>query len=254
MIKKQLHNYIRIKFNEMNIPGYIIVRRDRNHHGRGLASYVREDIAFRQRQDINNRDLELIAIDILLPKLKPIVIITCYRPPTQSNFFQLLEESLLSCDRFIDLDSYILGDINGNTLQGDTSKNKNLVKVQSKFCKLFDLTQIITTPTRVTSNSASLIDHIYVSDTQKVYQFGVLSIGLSDHYLSYCTRKICKGQINKHNTRSIRSMEHYPKDNLSQELSSQDWSNVTDSNDVDLAWLNFKSIFTSVLNVSCFFP
>ena len=47
----------------------------------------------------------------------------------------------------------------------------------------------MTTPTRVTDQSATLIDHILTKSPDKVSQSGVIDLGFSDHDLIYCTRK-----------------------------------------------------------------
>ena len=79
---------------------------------------------------------------------------------------------------------------------------------------MFNLTQLITEATRVTSSSSSLIDHILSNSCEKICQSGTISIGLGDHFLTFMTRKVVKGQISKHNFIKIRSLKHYNKDNF----------------------------------------
>ena len=70
-------------------------------------------------------------------------------------------------------------------------KNNNLVsatvsndvKNYLQFCKMFGLTQIINSATRLTCSSASLIDHILASFHDRISQEGVMNVGLSDHQL-----------------------------------------------------------------------
>ena len=77
-------------------------------------------------------------------------------------------------------------------------KNKNLVSATAsndvksylQFCTTFDLTQKIKSPTRITCSSTSLIDHILASLSSRISQEGVTNVGLSDHQLIYCTRKV----------------------------------------------------------------
>ena len=42
----------------VSIDGYNLVRRDRDGHAGGVCAYIRDDLAFNVRQDLNNRDLE----------------------------------------------------------------------------------------------------------------------------------------------------------------------------------------------------
>ena len=44
-------------------------------------------------------------------------------------------------------------------------------------------------PTRITENTATLLDHILINSTEKISQFGVLDIGLSDHQIIFAQGK-----------------------------------------------------------------
>ena len=57
---------------------------------------------------------------------------------------------------------------------------------------MFGLTQIIKSPTPITYSSTSLIEHILPSLPERISQEGVINVGLSDHQLIYCTRKISR--------------------------------------------------------------
>jgi hypothetical protein len=45
--------------------------------------------------------------------------------------------------------------------------------------------------------------------SQKICQSGVLNIGLSYHFIVYCTRKLSKCFFNKHNTVKVRSVKSH---------------------------------------------
>ena len=47
----------------------------------------------------------------------------------------------------------------------------------------------------------------YVTPSNKICNYGTIVVGLSDHFLVFCTRKVTRGQINKHNTVEIRCMK-----------------------------------------------
>ena len=109
--------------------------------------------------------------------------------------------------------------------------------------------QLITDATRVTSTSSTLIDHVLSNTSEKICQFGTLSLDLSDHCFVYTTRKVVKGQINKHNTVKLRSLKRYSKDEFVNQLSALNWKDVLSSSDVSKAWGLFKDFFHSVLDV-----
>ena len=70
---------------EVNLPGYDILRCDRNRNGGGVACYIRKDLCFNTRT-LNCKEIE----NIILPKLKPITIGVFYRPLNQANFMELI--------------------------------------------------------------------------------------------------------------------------------------------------------------------
>ena len=67
---------------EVNILDYTILRKARNRYGGGVCMYVREDLELTplQLDRVNNTD-EILCVELLLPKTKPIIVGTCYRPP-----------------------------------------------------------------------------------------------------------------------------------------------------------------------------
>ena len=48
----------------------------------------------------------------------------------------------------------------------------------------------IKVPTRITCNSNSVIDHILVNYPERVIQKVIIDVGLPEHQLIFCTRKI----------------------------------------------------------------
>ena len=67
------------------------------------------------------------------------------------------------------------------------------------FAFSYSLKQLISTPTRTTENTATLIDHVLTNSPHKIIKSGVVEVNLSDHELIYCTRKTTKLKSNKRN-------------------------------------------------------
>ena len=67
-------------------------------------------------------------------------------------------------------------------------------------------------------------------------------MGISDHLLTYCTRKVTRPYVNKHKTIQIRFSKNYSKKH------ETDWTDVVNSVDADLAWVSFKpSLYPSLI-------
>ena len=226
----------------VSIDGYNLIRRDRDGHAGGVCAYIREDLTFNIRQDLNNPDLEDLWFEILLKKSKPFYVGICYRTNNNNKFLDCLDNTITKLRS--DCDFLILGDIN-ICLKKNKSK---LCKDYMKLLRLFGCKQIIESPTRITESCSSLLDHIITNNSDKIYQSGVLDIGLSDHLITFCSRKIIRGQIGKHNTIQIRSLKNYSVHLFLSKLRNVDWSIVTTCSDVNEAWYKFKTIFSSILD------
>ena len=231
--------------SEIAIDDYVIIRKNRNREGGGVLMFIHKELAFNPRDDMNNNSYESIWIELLLPKTRPIIVGTCYRPPKENDFYSSLEETCYKSAKFMDSEVYILGDFNTNV----ACKSKSSLQISlSNFCNNFSLKQLITDYTRITINSKSIIDLIIVSDVSKVSQSGVIPIGISDHFLTYCTRKSVKCKFGKHNTVSVRSCKNYDPVKFKQKLNSVNWFDVVNCDDIESAWGNFKTLFMGVLD------
>ena len=82
-----------VEDSEVELPGYSILRHDRNRKGGGVCIYLRSDLAFNPRQDLQSDGVESVWAEVLLPKTRPILTGICYRPPRQCDFCELLELS-----------------------------------------------------------------------------------------------------------------------------------------------------------------
>ena len=60
--------------SEITIQGYLCDRKDSNRQGGGVSLFIREDLAYNRRNDLCSENLEFLAIDLLLPKTKPILV------------------------------------------------------------------------------------------------------------------------------------------------------------------------------------
>ena len=186
--------------SEIEIEGYDLVRSDRSRRGGGVACFVKNSISYNQKPNfcIN---AESIFIEIFLPRSKPFLIGMLYRSPDKYDFANCLECTFSNTNVFESQKCYLLGDFNINLQPKENEifrhKSANtinkempdLTRSYSEFCFTNSLEQIIARPTRVTDQSATLIDHILMNSPDKVSKSGVIDLGLSDHDLIYCTTK-----------------------------------------------------------------
>ena len=159
---------------EVQIPGYDIIRSDRNRNGGGVAMYIRTVIPYIIRKDLSQDTLELLSIEVKKPKSKPLLISTWYRSPSAKiELFEKFENFLKLIDNE-DKDIIITGDLNCNLIEhAQNHATSKLIDI----IDIFQLQQHIQTPTRTTYNSSSLIDLILTHiDDEKILEAGVVDL------------------------------------------------------------------------------
>ena len=206
--------------------------------------YIHKDIKFITRSDLDHTALESVWAEIVFERAKPIIVGTIYRPPNQGDFYGALEESLAGVgDVETIITAIITGDLNTDMQRKETS----VYRSYSKCMSLHGLAQLISLPTRVSDSTQTTIDLMLTTDQTKIKNSGVMVCGLSDHYITFCTRKICRPKANGHTTIQTRSLKKYSSENFNTKLAERDWSPVLMSNQVDEAWRQFKTPFLSIL-------
>ena len=87
-----------------------------------------------------------------------------------------------------------------------------------EFWTFFSLLQSIKVPTRITCNSAAIIDQILASWPERVTQQDIIDVGLTDNKLIFCTRKISKIKRGTHKHIKFRLFRHYSADPFKETL------------------------------------
>ena len=171
----RLHADISSEF--VNIDGYDIVRMDRDKHGGGICFYIRRTISYLNRGDLVPENLESVCLEINQPNSRSFIVSTIYRPPsaTVESFSQI--ESLLKNVDNENKEIYLLGDLNCNLLDQSNSSAKHLHSIM----QLYQLTQVIDKPTRITESSSTLLDVCITSCPERIAFHDVIHMGVSDH-------------------------------------------------------------------------
>ena len=143
---------------------------------------------------------------------------------------------------------YIYGDFNLNIL--DLNKNKFISEyVESLFSHGF--IQLITKPTRIAENSATLLDHILTNSTVREHDTFILCSKLSDHFPIIHLLNFEKTKQPK----IISETRNFSPDNIlrfKNALAGYNWNHVIEQNCVQEATNNFLSTFDTLYNA--FFP
>ena len=210
---------------EISIPNYSLIRKDRNRKGGVVACYITGHICFHSQNYLSDH-IENISFDLLLPKTWPISIAILYKPPTDNHFLDYLSRGLNDFN-LMKNNLFIFGNTNINILNNGEnifdkykviSKKKSnfgaVAKMYTHICSTLGLKQLIKHPKRVTCHTSTLIDHIITNCEEKVTRSGVIDTSLSNHQLTFCTRKIKRVKTNNHKQISFRSLKNYSMENV----------------------------------------
>lgn len=229
--------------SEIQLTGYHIVRKDRNKFGGGVCLFIKNHLNYKVRTDLMPEQLECIVIELFKPNSVSIFISTWYRPPNSpvelfDNFEFILEEIDATNSEI-----YILGDLNCDF----KSENSDCcTKRLRELCELFNLSQLINEPTRVTSNSESLIDLCLTSALDNISAQGVIRTGLSDHDIVYMVRKLNHFRTNRHKFILKRCFNNFNQELFINDLKDAHWDfDQVDPND---QWEKWKALYISIVD------
>ena len=157
------------------------------------------------------------------------LVCMAYRPPNRyldcfdSDFSNTLISALSS-----NLPVYILGDLNCNLSALQDPPAQALVS----FCSSFNLSQVISHPTRITESTESLIDVILVSNANLVQEAKVSPSSISEH-------ELILGVLNMKKSRPkptyilTRSYKNYNPEAFTRDLLQVPWHIIETFEDVD---------------------
>ena len=229
---------------EVSLPGYSLLRNDRNQHGGGVATLISTSIKFVPRPDLKSSPIETLWIEIF-PRSKRSTLICCaYRPPSHSGFFNDL---LNECDLALSANKRIaiLGDLNCNLMDSSLPTTKLL----TSFCNQLNLVELVCAPTRVTETSISQLDVILTNDPGYFHQTLAIPSSTSDHHL-ILTYLRPRGLKTPQPPKYIKT-RNYNKlntDLLYDLMNDESLKCITDISDLDKCVEEFTTYTTAVMN------
>ena len=170
--------------------------------GGGLVIYVNKRICEEDdieefdpynEPDNNCGEFQFIKLKNCKGHRKTVIVGNVYRSPAPSNkpenFNTLFEKILqkLNTNRYANKIKYIAGDFNQDLIRYDNDDHcQNLIDNAHNN----GFVQIVSRPTRITENSATLIDHVYTNDIDSALSCNILTLDLSDHLATHTKIKL----------------------------------------------------------------
>ena len=240
-------------FFNYNIPNYSFLSTPTNSSAGGTALYISSDLTFKPRLDIDskiyhNKLLESTFIELTPNKQCNIIVGCVYKHPSLpiNDFNNLYLSPLLNLAKLEGKKIILLGDLNINLLQ--TSSDNHT----SDFLDLLNSHLVLPTislPTRITVNSQTLIDNIFISPLSGEFSSGNLTIGISDHLPQFL---IIETQVNSNKSHNLyyHNWKSFNRENFILDFLEIDWNeslSLQDKN-LDLSFSKFFNKLTHLIN------
>ncbi len=194
--------------------------------------------------------LEGICADITLQNAKHTLLVVLYRPPNLLilwfNEYYLLLHNLEAENKIF----VVSRDLNCDLLKNPI---ENHTKHLQFSCETHQLApQVIDKPSRVTPTSRSLIDVVNASNAEHIAEYYVISLGISDHYLTYCVISARpKHFAHQHRTIETRNVKYFDEQEFLDDLVNVPCENVEAYTHIDEVYQQWKSLFKDVFDKHC---
>ena len=230
--------------HEIAIENYVTIRKDRNRQGGGVALYVHKSLKVEILHHDSLNDLEIVAVVVHSKICKPLLVTTWYRPPSSTIDVLKAYEIFLQYIDSLKKDSILVGDVNCDILLQVPS---SYTRMYGDINDIFAFEQINTTePTRVTNQSATLVDHMLSNCSHRVKSHGVIHNGLSDHSISFLVLKSESTSFSR--TVQFRNCKNFDTDKFKSDLRNQPWEIIKDIENIDDAVRKWEKLLIDVID------
>jgi hypothetical protein len=231
---------------EVSIPGYSIIRRDRDRKGGGVALYILNSIVFNPVKVDDTLNVEAVSAKVNLG-CKSFIISSIYRPPSAN--VQLLDNITNYMDKVGSLadNMVFVGDFNLNVLKSGTDSNKVV-----EICDTLQVDQLVKDPTHFTftnnCNSSTCIDLLFSNFSDKHTVTDVLPVSISDHYMVFSIINF-KVVHNQPNTVKLRNFTNFDINAFTNDIvNSSQLRDIFLTYDIDHAWNLFINEYLRIID------
>ena len=228
-----------------SIDAYDAFHEFRLRKGGGVSLFIKPSLSPIHLPDmsISYPYLECVGAEFTIGSKKSLIL-SLYRPPS-GNVTDFISEikTLLTSARNRGYDAiYAAGDFNINLLANKNSQAQLVTCMNS-----FNMYCAINKPTRVQRGSATLIDHIWVSNIGSLSNSYIIMDDVTDHFITEA-HLLMDSQVKSQPTVvKTRNLNDVNINNFKTELSSHNWNQVliidNPSTAYDLFYSDFKSMY-----------
>ena len=224
--------------------------------GGGLAILIKKNINYTVRNDLSfplNKQLlyDSLFVEIKLPNNTNIIIGNIYRSPGQSPIHEFNKELETLLDKIKKETTKIIitGDFNINLL--NTNVHKPTTEFLDTWIAKGYLPQL-TQPTRITGNTATLIDNIFTKSINNclITRKGIITNDISDHYPAFIEIKLINPLTNSNKSKIIESrhITNQSITSLISDLNKENWFDVIEKMNTNDKYNSFISTYTKLMD------
>ena len=224
--------------SELQIPNYTMYRNDRADGYGGVAFYIhiRLETNLIHLSQPEPSKVETLWLKLTLPNTRPVIIGIVYGPKVCAEYFENLDLVLseineLSVTFRTPAEILCLGDFNCDMLKPNEWEWKKLQSIMYAH----QMTQIITSATRITQLSKTCIDHVWTNRPEMYINHGVITFPFSDHSLVFAVRKSQRAVKGPSRNIKARSYRSFDADAFLNDLKQIPWGTVEVSDNPDIA-------------------
>ena len=141
------------------------------------------------------------------------------------------------------IEYYLMGDFNCDLSSIVLDHDSKLLL---DIVVLYNLSQLINEPTRITDSSSTLLD-IFTNNPDKVVCSGVSHVSISDHSLIYAFRKLSVGSsTGVQSSINNRKFKNFDSTKFRNDISLQNWNHINQYENPNDMWHAWKATFNSV--------
>ncbi len=242
--------------SRLRLPGYhdLISRCREDGHRGGVGLFIKDTLQYKIRDEIGvfiPHIFESLFIEIVNKTERNVIVGVIYRPNTEPHadidiFSSNMEDIMDIIHREHNKTSIILGDMNVCLLKFQTHAKTNNY-LDSIFSHGF--LPIISKPTRVTTSTATLLDHIYTNDITSSYNSGIIINDIADHFGIFC---IFQGK-SKPNIQTSTKRRSFSTENITMfknMLNETDFGEILNTECPDSAYCKFQKLYLAAFDNS----
>ena len=231
----------------IKLDGYALFSTPTLTNKGGVAIFAKSDFKPTERTDlkINHEHFESVWIEINNLKSKNVIVGSIYRHPHDNldiynKFLEYIEPLIIKLIKE-DKEIYICGDFNSDLLKIDKSNN---YKLFYDLMTSYGFSPNILLPTRITENSATIIDNIFSNINNPILS-GNIKTDFSDHYSQFISVQRQKMDF-KSTFIYKRDYSNFSDDSFRNDVSILDFTN--NYNDVNDQFGDFYSKLESCVD------